>query len=169
MKDVHFYSSKINSIVMLGISSLFILFFVKHNLDNTNLFIVVMLRLCFVLCILGVICSLLLLLRQKPMLTVTDQQIIIYNLIRKPKVVHLNDISSFHKSKQTHRGVKTGEHIHMVLKAPSKNIQSFQKRSSDFFPYYYAVINLDILNVKTTTLLELLNSRLVSFKKHEVS
>jgi hypothetical protein len=152
---------------MLGISLIFIFLSVKYDLGNKNMGTVIIFNLGFVFFLFCGICSLLLLLRRKPMLTVTDRQIIIYNFIRKPKVINLEDVSSFYTSTQKHRGIKTIEFVHIAMKALPKNKHSFQKESLKFFPNN-EVIHADILNVKTKTLLELLNSRLASFNNHEL-
>jgi hypothetical protein len=168
MKAVHFYSSKISGVTMLGISLIFTLFFIKYDLGNKNMGTVIMLNLGFVLVLFGGICSLLLLLRRKPLLTITDQQIIIYNLIKKPRVINLEDVSSFYESNQKQRMIKTAEFVHIVMKDSQKNKNSFQKESLKLFPNN-EVIHADILNVKTKTLLELLNNRLISFNNTEAS
>lgn len=168
MKAVHFYSSKIMGIMMLGISLIFILLFEKYDLGNKNMGTVIIFNLGFVFFLFCGIYSLLLLLRRKPMLSITDRQIIIYNFIRKPKVINLEEVSSFYKSTQKHRGIKSAEFVHIVMKAPPKNKHSFRKESLKLFPNN-EVIHTDILNVKTKTLLELLNNRLISFNNTKAS
>ncbi len=147
-KEVHFYSSKIKSLLALVIAFIFILVFFNKKLGNAGLGLIVMFYLGFLLSSFGVVYSILLLFRIKPLLTVTDKQIIIYNLLRKPTTINFEDISSFYISNTTFRGIKTNESIYISIKS---NLDPFGKKGS--------VINTDLLNVKASALLEILNSR----------
>ncbi|ROH95424.1 hypothetical protein EGI15_06150 [Chryseobacterium cucumeris] len=147
-KEVHFYSNKIKSLILLIISFIFILAFLNKKLGNAGLGLIVIFYLGFLLCSLGVVYSILLLFRTKPLLTVTDKQIIIYNLLRKPTTINFEDISSFYISNTTFRGIKTSESIYINIKS---NPDPFGRKGS--------VINTDLLNVKASALMEILNSR----------
>lgn len=148
IKEVHFYSNKIKSLIALVISFIFILVFLNKKLGNAGLGLIIMFYLGFLLSSFGVIYSILLLFRTKPLLTVTDKHIIIYNLFRKPTTINFEDISSFYISNTTFRGIKTSESIYISI---NSNPDPFGRKGS--------VINTDLLNVKTSALLEILNSR----------
>lgn len=147
-KEVHFYSNKIKSLIALVISFIFILAFLNKKLGNAGLGLIIMFYLGFLLSLFGVAYSILLLFRTKPLLTVTDKQIIIYNLLRKPTTINFEDISSFYISNTTFKGIKTSESIYITIKTDP---DSFGKKDN--------TINTDLLNVKTIALLEILNSR----------
>lgn len=97
MNEVHFYSSKIKSFFLLIISGFFTFSFIYFydDLKYKNLFKVIILYLGFALFLFGVIYSMILLLRRKPLLSVTDTQIIIYDILRKPVTLNFKDISHF--------------------------------------------------------------------------
>lgn len=159
MKETHFYSSKIVSFVMFVFSAIFTCGFIFMDIDRYSLFKIIMLKLGFVLFLFGLIYSLILLFRRKPLLTITDRQIIIYNMFRKQTIVDFEDIKSFYISNSAYRGIKTTESICIVLK-PDKN-----KKSSKFSFYFHQAIQVDILNVKTKVLLRILNTKLKSLDK----
>ncbi|MDN5395353.1 MAG: hypothetical protein L0G05_02420, partial [Chryseobacterium sp.] len=73
MKEIHFYSSKITSLLMFGGSAIFVYIFFSLDKDRYSVFGVVMQYLGFILFLFSLIFSIALLLRRKPMLTVTDQ------------------------------------------------------------------------------------------------
>ncbi len=147
-KEVHFYSNKIKSLILLIISFIFIFAFLNKKLGNAGLGLIIMFYLGFLLSSFGVVYSILLLFRTKPLLTVTDKQIIICNLLRKSTTINFEDISSFYISNTTFRGIKTSESIYINIKS---NPDPFDRKEN--------VISTDLLNVKTSALLEILNSR----------
>src|SRR5690606_42121858 len=65
----------------------------------------------FLLFVFGIILSLLLLFRRKPLLTITDNQIIIHNVIAKSKIVEIDNINSFFIVNNYHRGIATNRQI----------------------------------------------------------
>ncbi len=142
---------------MFVFSALFTYNFIFMDMGRYSLFKVIMFNLGFVLFLFGLIYSLILLIRRKPLLTITDKQIIIYGVLEKRTLVDFKDIKSFYISNTTHRGIKTTESIFIVLK-PDEN-----KKSDKLSFYFHQAIKVDILNVKTRVLLELLNSRLETF------
>ncbi|MBB4807725.1 hypothetical protein HNP38_003041 [Chryseobacterium defluvii] len=170
MKEVHFYSNKIKSSILLVISGLFTFSFVYFydGLKHKNMFNVIVLHLAFLLFLFGVVYCLLLLLRRKPLLTITPTQIIIYNVLKKADYVNFEDISGFFVTNTTHRGIKTTEHINIVMKNPKQIKTSLSKTLLKFFPQFSHVrysIQTDILNVKTSSLLILLKKKLKAYQK----
>ncbi|WP_394801807.1 STM3941 family protein [Chryseobacterium daecheongense] len=168
MNEVHFYSSKIKSFFLLIISGFFTFSFIYFydDLKYKNLFKVIILYLGFALFLFGVIYSMILLLRRKPLLSVTDTQIIIYDILRKPVTLNFKDISSFYVVSTHHRGLKTNEQICIITTFQKKKANSFLNRNiSKIFPSFSYVqygIQTSLLNVKTNELLKLLNKRLHS-------
>lgn len=122
MKEVHFYSSKIKSLIVFVISIIFIFAFLNKDLGNADLGPIIMFYLGFLLSLFGVVFSILLLFRRKPLLTITDQHIIIYNLIIKPTTINFQDILSFYISNTTFRGIKTGECICILMNSNFKKM-----------------------------------------------
>jgi len=165
MKEIHFYSNKIKSLIILIISVGFCLLFIQSydKLENQILYKVIILHFGFLLFLFSSIYSILLLLRRKPLLSITNSGIIIHNLLRKPVSVKFEEISKFSVSDTRYRGLKTTEYIHIVLKYP-------ENASHKKFPIYsnaQNVIQSDILNIKTSKLLEILNKKLSSFHSQE--
>ncbi|MBL1223079.1 hypothetical protein JET18_19705 [Chryseobacterium sp. L7] len=158
MKELHFYSSKMTSVILFVISAVFVYLFFSLDQDRYSVFMVVMHNLGFALFSLGLIYSIVLLFRRKPLLTITDHQIIIYHMFAKPVSVGFGDIVSFYVSDTRHRGIKTTEHIFIVLKSAYQN-----RKGGKSSPFNQQSIQVDILNVKAKVLLELLNSRLETF------
>jgi len=147
MAEVYCYSNKIKSLIIFIISSLFIfIFFLYKDLGNVGLGTIIMFDLGFLLFSITVVYSILLLFRTKPLLTITDKQIIIYNLLRKPTTINFEAILSFYISNTTFRGIKTSKSICIAIKG-----DPFGRKGN--------IINTDLLNVKTNALLEELNCR----------
>lgn len=157
MKEHHFYSSKMTSFILLVISAVFVYLYFSLDQDRYSVFMVVIYNLGFVLFSLGLIYSIVLLFRRKPLLTITDHQIIIYHMFAKPVSVGFGDIVSFYVSDTRHRGIKTTEHIFIVLKSADQ-----EGKSS---PFNQQSIQVDILNVKTKVLLDLLQTKLRNFNQ----
>lgn len=163
MKEQHFYSNKIKSIILLVISSVFTIGLSQLNFGDENLFVIVMLSLGITLFSFGILYSILLLVRSEPLLTVTDKQIIIYNVLRKPTFIRFDDVALFFISDIRHYGIKTSEYIYVIMKKPKENMNIVDKVALTVFPQFKGVrysIQTDMLNVKAKVLLELLNSRI---------
>lgn len=162
MNEIHFYSNKIKSLFLLIVSIGFCLLLSQfyRKLGNEGLGKIILFYLGFTIFIFSSILSILLLLRTKPLLTITDAEIIIHNILRKSVSVKFEEISKFFISNNTFRGIKTTEYIHIVLKYP-------ENASHKKFPIYsnaQNVIQSDILNIKTNKLLEILNKKLESYQ-----
>lgn len=160
MKEIHFYSSKIKSLLMFIISSVFcyLFFHFYKKLDNENLFKVIISHLGFILFLFGFFYSIILLLRRKPLLTITNTQIIIHSTLAKTVLINFEDISSFFVSTTRFRGIKTTEYIFIVTKSSMKNKDS-SKLYTEFSNPKHS-IQTDILNIKTNDLLKILNDKL---------
>lgn len=163
MKEVHFYSGKIKSLIMLIVSSIFTVGLYHIGFKNDSLFLMMILYLAFVLFLFGIVYSLLLLFRTKPLLTVTGQQMIIYNVLRKPTTINFDDVLLFSTSDMKHHGIKTTEFIHIVLKHPKKNSNLLNNISPRLFGNSESreySFQIDMINVKTKVLLDLLQSKI---------
>ncbi|MFN1217424.1 STM3941 family protein [Chryseobacterium kwangjuense] len=160
MKEHHFYSSKMTSFILLVVSAVFVYLYFSIDQDRSSVFMVVIYNLGFVLFSLGLIYSIVLLFRRKPLLTITDHQIIIYHMFAKPVSVGFGDIVSFYVSDTRHRGIKTAEHIFIVLKSADQ-----KRKGGKSSPFNQQSIQVDILNVKTKVLLDLLQTKLRDFNQ----
>ncbi|OCA78350.1 hypothetical protein BBH99_08665 [Chryseobacterium contaminans] len=163
MKEHHFYSSKIKSLILLIISCVFTFGISYIDFKDENLFIIVMLSLGITLFSFGILYSILLLVRTEPLLTVTDKQIIVYNVLRKPTFIRFDEVALFFIVDMRHYGIKTSSYICVIMKQPKENTNVIDKVSSTVFPHLKGIrysIQTDILNVKTKVLLDLLNSRI---------
>lgn len=163
MKEHHFYSSKIKSLILLIISCTFTIVLSYIDFGDKNLLIIVILSLGITLFSFGILYSILLLVRTEPLLTVTDKQIIVYSILRKPTFIRFDDVALFFISDMRHHGIKTSEYIGVIMKKPKENPNVIDKVSSAVFPQLEGIrysIQTDILNVKAKVLLELLNSKI---------
>ncbi|WP_336965593.1 STM3941 family protein [Chryseobacterium contaminans] len=163
MKEHHFYSSKIKSLILLIISCVFTFGISYIDFKDENLFIIVMLCLGITLFSFGILYSILLLVRTEPLLTVTDKQIIVYNVLRKPTFIRFDEVALFFIVDMRHYGIKTSSYICVIMKQPKENTNVIDKVSSTVFPHLKGIrysIQTDMLNVKAKVLLELLNSRI---------
>lgn len=163
MKEHHFYSSKIKSLVLLIISSVFTLGLFYLDFGDKDLFIIVILSLGIALFSFGILYSILLLVRTEPLLTVTEKQIIVYNVFRKPTFIRFDEVALFFISDMRNHGIKTSSYICVIMKKPKENPNVIDKVSSTVFPQWNGIrysIQTDVLNVKAKVLLELLNSRI---------
>jgi hypothetical protein len=165
MKEIHFYSSKIKSLLLLIVSIGFCLLISQFykNLGNEGLGKVILFYFGVTIFIISSILSTLLILRRKPLLIITDTEIIIHYLLRKSVSIKFEEISKFFTSNTTYRGIKTNEYINIVMKYP-KNPS--QKR---FLGYSSSqeIIQTDMLNVKTSELLKILNKKLKSCQSQD--
>lgn len=169
MKELNFYSNKLTSFLLLIISLIFVIggIFVKEEMLNfeDKPFKTIFLIFGFLLFLFGIILSLLLLFRRKPLLTITDTQIIIHNVLAKTKIVDINNINSFYIVNNYHRGIATNRQIFIELKKPdikySKTwlYKSLLKLSKPVANSQYS-IQTDFLDVKQKKLLEILNKQI---------
>ncbi|MGO4709306.1 STM3941 family protein [Chryseobacterium sp. 2TAF14] len=143
-------------------SAFFSISFIFYDLGNKKIFSVIISYLAFILFTFGWIFALFLLFRRKPLLTITDDQIIIYNILTKSKIINFKDISSFYVSTNSFRGIKTTEQINIILKTSAKKSPSIHKKNkiSWLFLSIEESIQTDILNVRTKDLLKILNHRI---------
>lgn len=163
MKEVHFYSSKIKSLFLMILSGIFTFGLWRIDFGKENLPLAGVLYLALVLFAFGFVYAGLLLFRRKPLLTITDQQLIIYNVLRKPTTIDFDDVLLFCTSDIKHFWIKTAEFIHIVLKHPKKNSSLlnaiFSKMALNSESIQYS-IQTDMLNVKVKVLLELLQNKI---------
>ncbi|MGA9212001.1 STM3941 family protein, partial [Kaistella sp.] len=128
MKELNFYSNKLRSFLLFFISSIFIIagIFLGDKLINfeEKLFKSVILICGFLLFSFGIILSLLLLTRKKPLLTITNSQIIIHNVLTSSKTVEFKNIKSFFIVNTYHRGITTNRQIFIELIKPTENYRS---------------------------------------------
>lgn len=122
--DLHFYSSKIKAFFLLLVSSLFVfcaIFFYKTIFDfELKPFKSIMLLFGFIIFVFGIIISVLHLIRTKPLLTVTTNEIIIYNILTKQINVNFEEIKSFYVITTHYRGIANNRQICIELKKPTK-------------------------------------------------
>lgn len=165
MKESHFYSSKIRSLFLLIVSIGFCLLISQffRNLGNEGLGKVILFYFGFTIFIFSSILSLLLLLRRKPLLSITDTEIIIYHLFIKSVPVKIEEISKFSTSNTTYRGMKTSESINIVMKYP----KNAPRKRLPLYSNAQNVIQTDMLNVKTLELLKILNKKLESCQSQD--
>ena len=169
MKEVNFYSNKLTSFLLFLISSIFVIagIFFGDKLINfeEELFKSAILVFSFLLFSFGIILSLLLLTRKKPLLTITNSQIIIHSVLTSSKTIHIENIKSFFIVNSHYRGIKTNRQIFIELNKPS------EKYSKTLFYKFLNKINkpiansqysiqTDFLNIKQQKLLELLNKKI---------
>lgn len=95
MKEVHFYSSKIKSLFLMILSGIFTFGLWRIDFGKENLPLAGVLYLALVLFAFGFVYAGLLLFRRKPLLTITDQHVIIYNVLRKPTTIDFDDVLLF--------------------------------------------------------------------------
>ncbi|CAM3002102.1 hypothetical protein DRF59_17435 [Chryseobacterium flavum] len=163
MNEVHFYSSKTRGMVMLVISGVFTWILLYFDFYRESYFSLIVLCLGLGLFLFGIIFSLLLLLRRKPLLTVSDKQIIIYSVLRKPKTINFEEVIFFFESDMKYHGIKTSEYICALMKFREEKPGLLDRISAELMPGSQNIkysIQTDILQVETKTLLELLNSRI---------
>ncbi|MFA7616319.1 MAG: STM3941 family protein [Weeksellaceae bacterium] len=166
MKELNFYSNKLTSFLLLIISSFNVTggIFIREKIFNfgDKPFKSAFLILGLLLFVFGIILSLLLLFRRKPLLTINDNQIIIHNVIAKSKVVEINNIKSFFIVNNYHRGMTTNRQIFIELKKPDIKHSStwlyklLFKIGKPIANSQYS-IQTDFLNIKQKKLLKILN------------
>jgi energy-coupling factor transporter transmembrane protein EcfT len=167
--DLHFYSNRLKAFFLLLISSLLVfsgIFFYKNIFDfELKPFKSIMLLFGFIIFVFGIIISVLHLIRTKPLLTVTTNEIIIYNVLAKPININFEEIKSFFVVTTHYRGIANNRQIYIEMKKPTK------KYSDSWF--YKLLLKLDIkiansqygiqtnfLNINHKKLIVILNKQL---------
>ena len=95
-----------------------------------------MLLFGFIIFVFGIIISTLLLIRTKPLLTVTTNEIIIHNILTKQINVNFEEIKSFFVIVTSYRGITNNRQICIEMKKPT------QKYSNSWF--YKLLLKFDI-------------------------
>lgn len=99
-KDLHFYSSKLTAFFLFLISSVFVFFgFVFYesifNFESKP-FKSIFLSLGYFLFLIGIIISIKLLIRKRPLLTISANELVIYNIFSKTITLRFDEIESFY-------------------------------------------------------------------------
>ncbi|WP_420842314.1 STM3941 family protein [Flavobacterium ammonificans] len=166
--DLSFYSNKIRAFFLLLISSLMVFCGINENLFDFELkpFKSTMLLLGFVIFVFGIIISILYLIRTKPLLTVTKNEIIIYNILSTKKTnVNFEEIKSFFVITTSYKGITNNRQICIQMKKPIKeyNNSLFYKFLLKFdikIANSQYVIQTNFLNINHKKLLAILNDHL---------
>lgn len=168
-RDLHFYSSKIKAFFLLIISSFFVFFglFFYENIFNFEAKALrsTFLLLAFLLFLSGIIISIKLLFRKKPLLTISTNELFIYTIFRKPISLRFDEIKSFYLVTSHHKGIPTNRKIFIELKEPSQRFKnSVYYRITRIFSLRLANsqygIQADLIKINHNELLEILNDRL---------
>lgn len=169
MKEENFYSNKLTSFLLLLISLLFVISGICWGdklIDfEENIFKSVILVLSFLLFSFGIILSILLLIRKKPLLTITNSQIIVHNVLTSSKTIQIDNIKSFFIVNTLHQGIKTNRQIFIELKKPTERyaktwFYKFLNKISKPIANSQYSIQTNFLNIKQQKLLELLNKKI---------
>ncbi|MDQ1163129.1 hypothetical protein QE422_003497 [Chryseobacterium sp. SORGH_AS 447] len=157
MNEIHFFSNKLKSTFLLILSSVFVYLFIHfyEKVTYNSLFVIMISHFGFLLFSFGIIYSVLLLCRRKPLLTINNVEIIIFDPLIKPTYVPFKNIASFYITSNSYRGIKTSEQINIVMKKNKLTAGTF----SPFENVKYA-IQTNLLNIKTKKLIVILNSYL---------
>ncbi len=169
MKEEHFYPNKLTSFLLFLISSIFVIAGIvlgEKMIDfEEKLFKSVIFIFSFLLFSFGIVLSFLLLTRRKPLLTITNSQIIIHNVLTPSKTIQIDNIKSFFIVNTHHRGIKTNRQIFIELNKPTEKYTKtwfyifLNKISKPIANCQYS-IQTDFLNIKQEKLLELLNKKI---------
>ena len=171
--DLHFYSNKITAFILLLVSS-FLVFcgiFLYKSIFNFEFepFKSIMLLFGYSIFVFGIIISILYLIRTKPLLTVTTNEIIIYNILLTKQInVNFEEIKSFFVITTSYRGISNNRQICIELKKQTKKYSDswfyklLLKFDSKIANSQY-VIQTNFLNTNHIKLLAILNKYL---KKH---
>ncbi|MDR6516589.1 STM3941 family protein [Chryseobacterium camelliae] len=162
MNEIHFYSSKIKSLILLILSSAFVYLFIHfyEELIYKSLFRIIISYLGCILFSFGIVYSMLILFRQKPLLTINNNEIIIYDPLWKKILVPFENVASFFLTSSSYRGINTSHQINIVLK---NGTVKKSKIISSIFPQFENVeyaIQVSMLNIKAKKLMIILNSYL---------
>ena len=169
MKEEHFYSNKLTSFLLLLISSIFVIAGIllgEKMVDfEEKLFKSVILIFSFLLFSFGIVLSFLMLTRKKPLLTITNSQIIIHNVLTPSKTVQIDNIKSFFIVNTHHRGIKTNRQIFIELNKPTEKYtktwyHKFLNKISKPIANSQYSIQTDFLNIRQQKLFELLNKKI---------
>ena len=169
MKELNFYTNKLSSFLLLFISSTVVvggIFLGDKMIDfEEKTFESVILILGFFLFSFGIVLSILLLTRKKPLLTITNNQIVIHSVLTSSKTIEIENIKSFFIVNNYYRGIKTNRQIFIELKKPTENYTNIwfykflSKISKPIANSQYS-IQTDFLNIKQQNLLEILNGKI---------
>lgn len=169
MKEEHYYSNKLTSFLLLLISSTFVVIGILlggNMIDfEQKLFKSVILILGFLLFSFGIILSILLLKRKKPLLTITNSELIIHSVLNPSHNIPFDNIKSFFIVNTRYRGIKTNRQIFVELKNPTENhtktwFYKFLCKISIPIANSQYSIQTDFLNIKQQELLEHLNKKI---------
>jgi hypothetical protein len=167
LKELNFYSNKLTSSLLFIISTITLIggVFVRDKIINfedtpfkSTFLILGLIFFTFI-----IILSLLLLFRRKPLLTITDNQIIIYNVLAKTKLVDISNIESFFIVNNYHGGIGSNRQIFIEMKKPDIKYSNswlyklLLKFSKPVANSQYS-IQTDFLNIKQKKLLKILNN-----------
>jgi hypothetical protein len=169
LKELNYYSNKGTSFLLFLLSAIFIVAGIFFHDDIINFeqkpFKSSILVMGFLLFAFGIVLSLLLLARKKPLLTITNNQIIINSVLTSAKVVEINNIKSFFIVNTYNRGIATNRQIFIELKKPTEAY-----RNMWFYKFLFKInkpmansqysIQTDFLNIKQQKLLEILNQKI---------
>lgn len=166
--ELNFYSNKLKAFFLLIISLITIFCaVVAWNIIidfSNNLFKSSILLLSLILFVFGVVVAIALLFRKKPLLSINDNQIIIYDIFRKPILLKLKEIKSFELFELRSR-YSTNREILIELKNPSKKTQSslyyrLLKRFSLKIANTRYSIKLQFIKANRNELMGILNQKL---------
>lgn len=107
---------------------------------NQNIFKGILIFLGTILFALGGIHSLFLLVRKKPLITLTENELIIFNVIKKEKIIKFKDIKSFFIVNTYNKGFVSSRHIFIEMKKPT------EKYSNSWYYKLYKKFGVEIAN-----------------------
>ncbi len=169
MKELNFYSKKSSSFLLLLISSIFVIagIFLEDKMINfqEKPFKSVIIILSLLFFAFGIILSILFLTRTKPLLTITENHIIIHSVLTSSKTVEFKNVKSFFIVNTYNRGIATNRQIFIELDKPTENytnmwLYKFVNKLSKPIANSQHSIQTDFLNIKQEELLEILNKRI---------
>lgn len=162
MSEIHFYSDKFKIMILLILSFAFVYLFIHfyEKITRNSLFVIMMSHIGFVILSFGILYFLMLLFRIKPLLTINSSEIIIFNPLRKKMVIPFTDVAHFYISMNSHKGIKTSDHINIIMR--NKRPGEHRMIKNTFLPSENLryTIPSDVLNIKTKKLITILNSYL---------
>lgn len=169
---LHFYINRKKEIRDLVVATIFVfvLLFLRDKLMNFELNPIrgSIIAITIVFLFFVIIHSIILLLRNKPSITVTETEIILYKLFGKLIIVKFSDIESFNILTTYHKGIPSSNQIVIELKKPS------EKYSRTWFYKFLKLFGSKVANsqygmltnnldIKSEELFKILKRRL---KKH---
>lgn len=171
--ELHFYSNKLKAFFLLIISfAVIVCAFVTWEVIidfSDNALESSILLLVIILSFFGVVISFILLFRSKPLLSINNRQIIIYDIFRKPIFLELKEIKSFELFELRSR-YSINREILIELKKPSKKAQSsfyyrLLKRFSVKIANTRYSIKIQFIKVNRNELMDILNRKLQRKRK----